>query len=39
VSDADDAPRVAEAVAPFGDVLPWRIAARGVEVSRLSLDA
>ena len=39
VSDADDAPRVAEAVAPFGEILPWRIAARGVEVSRLSPDA
>jgi len=39
VSDADDAPRVAEAVAPFGEILPWRIAARGVEVSRLLPDA
>ena len=39
VSDADDVDRVVEAVSPFGDVLPWRIAARGVEVSRLSPDA
>ena len=39
VSDADDVARVAEAVSPFGEVLPWRIAARGVEVSRLSPDA
>ncbi len=39
VSDADDAPRVAEAVAAFGEILPWRIAAHGVEVSRLSPDA
>ena len=39
VSDADDVARVAEAVSPFGEVLPWRIAARGVEVSQLSPDA
>ena len=39
VSAADDVARVVEAVSPFGDVLPWRIAARGVEVSPISSDA
>ena len=39
VSAADDVARVVEAVSPFGDVLPWRIAACGVEVSWLSPDA
>ena len=35
VSDAADARRVAEAVAPYGEILPWRVATTGVEVSRL----
>ncbi|WP_373070643.1 hypothetical protein [Gemmatimonas sp.] len=39
VSDAADVARVVEAVAPFGEILPWRIASTGVEVSRLSPDA
>jgi D-glycero-alpha-D-manno-heptose-7-phosphate kinase len=38
VSAADDVPRVIEAVAPFGEILPWRIATTGVEVSRPSSD-
>ncbi len=39
VSDAADAARIVEAVAPYGEILPWRIATTGVEVSRLSPDA
>ncbi|QJR36302.1 hypothetical protein [Gemmatimonas groenlandica] len=39
ISAASDAARVVEAVAPFGEVLPWRIATTGVEVSRLPPDA
>ncbi len=39
VSDALDTARVVKAVAPYGTVLPWRIATSGVEVSRLSPDA
>ncbi|WP_396221090.1 hypothetical protein [Gemmatimonas sp.] len=35
-STAHDVPRVIEAVSPFGEILPWRIATTGVEVSRLS---
>lgn len=36
ISAADDVPRVSEAVSSFGEILPWRIATTGVEVSRLS---
>lgn len=36
VSEAADVDRVAEAVSPYGEILPWRIAMTGVEVSRLS---
>lgn len=39
LSDAGDAARVVEAVSPFGEILPWRVATTGVEVSRLSPDA
>ena len=39
ISTAADAARVVEAVSPFGEILPWRIATTGVEVSRLSPDA
>ncbi|WP_411279570.1 hypothetical protein [Gemmatimonas sp.] len=39
VSDVADVARVVEAVAPYGEILPWRIATTGVEVSRLSPDA
>lgn len=35
-SDAADAPRVAQAVSRYGQILPWRIALQGVEVSRRS---
>ena len=39
VSAAADVARVVEAVAPYGEILPWHIATTGVEVSRLSPDA
>jgi D-glycero-alpha-D-manno-heptose-7-phosphate kinase len=39
VSDAGDAARVVEAVSLFGEILPWRVATTGVEVSQLSPDA
>jgi len=39
LSDATDMARVAEAVSPFGEILPWRIATSGAEVSRLIPDA
>ena len=39
VSDAADAERVADAVLPYGEILSWRVATTGVEVSRLSPDA
>lgn len=38
VSDAADVGRVVEAVAPYGEILPWRIATTGVEVSRFARD-
>ncbi len=38
VSDAADVARVVEAVSPYGEILPWRIATTGVEVSRRSPD-
>ncbi len=38
ISDLADVARVAESVMPFGEILPWRVATTGVEVSRLSSD-
>jgi D-glycero-alpha-D-manno-heptose-7-phosphate kinase len=34
--DPADTPRLTQAVSPFGQILPWRIAFQGVEVSHLS---
>ena len=39
ISDAVHVARVAEAVARYGEILPWRVATTGIEVSRRSPNA